>query len=72
MKNKTPPDLPHADIALPEAAAATALPAPASAEAPAAAPAAAVAMSAVGLPIDQYHGRGGTYILHNGVRTLVG
>lgn len=72
MKAKSAPDLPQTNTALPEAAAATALPAPAPAEAPAEAPAAAVATSAVGLPIDQYHGRGGTYILHNGIRTLVG
>lgn len=26
--------------------------------------------SAIGLPLDEHHGKGGTYVIRNGVRTL--
>ena len=31
----------------------------------------AAAVSAVGLPVDEFHGKGGTYVIENGVRKLV-
>ncbi len=68
MKPKNPPEALRPDPAAQQEVSVTEAEGTAKTELPA--PAEGPATAATGMPIDQFHGRGGTYIFANGVRTL--